>query len=111
MFTSCIITCFNYENFVRDAIVSACSQTVSFDEIIVVDDASADRSQQVISQIEKEYPNVTLLRHDVNKGQLAAFESGVLRARGELICFLDADDVYAPHYLETALSVYKQNKD
>src|SRR4051794_20292750 len=105
MLTSCIITCFNYENFVREAIVSACSQTVSFNEIIVVDDASSDGSPEVISRIEKEYPNVTVLRHDGNKGQLAPFESGVLRATGELIFFLDADDVYAPHYLETALSV------
>jgi glycosyltransferase involved in cell wall biosynthesis len=40
-------------------------------------------------------------------GQLAAFETGIIQSKGDLIFFLDADDVYAPNYLETSISAYK----
>jgi glycosyltransferase involved in cell wall biosynthesis len=95
---------------VKEAIVSALSQTVPFDEIIVIDDASSDNSPRIIDQVTNDQSNITVIRHPQNMGQLAAFETGIIQSKGDLIFFLDADDVYAPNYLETSISVYKSKK-
>jgi glycosyltransferase involved in cell wall biosynthesis len=109
--TTCIITCFNYQDFVKEAILSAVAQTVPFDEIIVIDDASSDQSPRIIKELIGDHANIFLIQHAQNLGQLAAFETGVMQSKGDLIFFLDADDVYAPNYLEASVSVYKHNND
>jgi glycosyltransferase involved in cell wall biosynthesis len=82
-----------------------------FDEIIIIDDASSDESPKIIEEAICGRPNILFLRHPENLGQLAAFESGIMKSKGDVIFFLDADDIYAPHYLETAISIYRTNKD
>jgi glycosyltransferase involved in cell wall biosynthesis len=96
---------------VKEAISSALAQTVPFDEIVVIDDASSDESPRIINELVKDRSNMIFIRHDRNMGQLAAFETGIIKSNGDLIFFLDADDVYAPNYLETSLSVYNHSKD
>ncbi|MEI6331290.1 MAG: glycosyltransferase family 2 protein [Pseudanabaena sp. ELA645] len=107
--TTCLINSFNYKNYVGEAIKSALSQTHSFDEIIVVDDASTDGSGLFL-QIEYEHnANVKIIVHEQNQGQLAAVTTGFLQSTGDIIFFLDADDIYHPQYLETALKIYNEN--
>ena len=111
MITTCLITCFNYQAFVKEAILSAVAQTMPFDEIMVIDDASSDDSPRIIKELLGEYSNIVFIQHPENMGQLAALETAIMHSKGDLLFFLDADDVYAPNYLETAVSVYKNNKD
>lgn len=63
-------------------------------ELIVVDDASRDKTAQIASSIE----GVRLIRHHRNKGYGGALKTGFCRAQGELIGFLDADGTYPPEY-------------
>jgi glycosyltransferase involved in cell wall biosynthesis len=95
---------------VKEAICSALAQTVPFDEIIVVDDASSDESPKVIGESIRG-SNILFIRHAQNLGQLAAFESGIMKSNGDFIFLLDADDLYAPNYLETCMTVYKRNRE
>lgn len=106
MKSSCIITNYNYRPYVSFAIKSALDQSVLFDEIIVVDDCSTDGSQELLAAIAVEHKYVRIVEHNKNMGQLAAFESGVAQTTGDIICFLDADDVYSPTYLQTVLDIY-----
>jgi glycosyltransferase involved in cell wall biosynthesis len=63
-------------------------------ELLVVDDASRDRTAEVAAGI----PGVSLIRHSKNKGYGAALKTGFSKASGELIGFLDADGTYPPEY-------------
>jgi glycosyltransferase involved in cell wall biosynthesis len=111
MKTTCIIDCYNHESFVVEAVNSLKKQTVQFDEIIIVDDCSTDNSAQVISDNYANDSQITLILKEKNQGQLAAFNDAFLASTGDVIFFLDSDDLYQPTYLEEALKVYKDNKD
>ncbi|AUB41488.1 Glycosyltransferase involved in cell wall bisynthesis [Nostoc flagelliforme CCNUN1] len=108
--TSCLINNYNYAEFLSEAIDSALNQTVKFDEIIIVDDASTDNSTEVIAKF-TQVANVKSLLKEKNQGQLSSFNEGFLAASGDIIFFLDADDIYEPQYLETALNFYKRRSE
>ncbi len=84
---SVIVTAFNYADFVADAVASARDQTLAPAEIIVVDDGSTDRTQDVLSAI----PDITVVEKP-NGGQASAFNAGFAAASGEVVIFLDGDD-------------------
>jgi glycosyltransferase involved in cell wall biosynthesis len=93
---SVIIPCYNAEPYLAEAIESVLAQTRPASEIIVVDDCSTDGSAAVA----RRYP-VVLLTQPENAGNGAARNRGLDHATGELIAFLDADDYWAAHHLET----------
>src|SRR5436305_907491 len=93
--TSCLINNYNYAHFVGDAVDSALAQTVAFDEIIVVDDGSTDGSMELLTRRYGREDRVRVIRKP-NGGQLSSFNEGFLGSSGDLLFFLDADDVYQP---------------
>ncbi len=107
--TTCLITSFNYKDYVCEAIESALSQTHTFDEIVVVDDASSDGSGPILLQRYGQNPNVKVVIHEINQGELAATTTAFLESTGDIVFFLDSDDIYHPQYLETALKIYNDN--
>jgi glycosyltransferase involved in cell wall biosynthesis len=98
---SVVIPCFNGERYVREAIRSALEQTLPPVEILVVDDASTDRSVEVASSVG---PPVRVLRQRRNQGAAAARNLGIRAARGSWIAFLDADDRWSKDKLERQCS-------
>jgi glycosyltransferase involved in cell wall biosynthesis len=96
---SVIITCHNQIDFIQDAVDSATSQPIAQKEIIVVDDASIDGSQQILQQY-GDAIRLSLLRH--NLGAVGARNHGASLAKGDYLIFLDGDDALAPW----ALAVY-----
>ena len=87
MKTTCLINNYNYANFLPDALNSLLSQTVKFDEIIVVDDASSDRSASIIQEFAAQHNNIKCIISDRNQGQLSAFNQGFQAATGDIIFF------------------------
>jgi glycosyltransferase involved in cell wall biosynthesis len=108
MKTSCLISNYNYAQFIVEAVDSALNQTVKFDEIIIVDDASTDNSAEILAQFAQE-ANVKCIFKEKNQGQLSCFNEAFLAATGDIIFFLDADDIYHKEYLEEALIFYKRH--
>lgn len=102
---SCLVNNFDYAPFVGDAVRSALDQTHAFDEIIVVDDGSTDDSRERLRADFEGEARVTRIEKE-NEGQLSCFHRGLEASTGEIVCFLDADDVYDPTYLETLLGIY-----
>lgn len=101
---SVVIPCFNYGKYLEEAVQSVLSQTVVSCEAIVVDDGSTDtQTHTVLAQLEK-LPRVRILKQQ-NQGLPSARNAGILLARGEYICCLDADDTLEPTYLELAIAV------
>ncbi len=110
MKTSCLISNYNYAQFLREAVDSALNQTVKFDEIIIVDDASTDNSAEILAQLAPEN-NVKCILKEKNQGQLSCFNEAFLAATGDIMFFLDADDIYDCKYLEEALIFYKRHME
>ena len=110
MKTTCLINNYNYANFLPEAVNSALNQSVSFDEIIIVDDASTDNSAEVINTFTKQTDVKSVLK-EKNQGQLSSFNEGFLAATGDIIFFLDADDIYEREYLENALNFYQRYQE
>ncbi|HEV2730562.1 MAG TPA: glycosyltransferase family 2 protein [Terriglobales bacterium] len=102
---SAIINNCNYEQFVGEAITSALRQAYDRMEVIVVDDGSCDESRAVIETYGKEI--VTVLKS--NGGQASAFNAGFARSSGEIICLLDADDLFLPNKVEKVVEAYKED--
>jgi len=96
---SVIIPAYNEENGIADIIERVLSIKepladvgVSGLELIVVDDASQDRTAEIVAS----YPEVVLVRHTVNQNYGAAIKTGFRQAKGNLLAFLDADGTYPP---------------
>jgi glycosyltransferase involved in cell wall biosynthesis len=107
MKTTCIVISFNYEKYIVEAVRGALNQSVEFDEIIVVDDCSSDQSIQVLQDNFSNHDRVKLIFKKENEGQLSALNVGFKSSVGDIIFFLDSDDIYCPNYLEEVLKVYK----
>jgi glycosyltransferase involved in cell wall biosynthesis len=101
---SIIITSYNYERFLPRAIDSALKQSYPVKEIIVVDDGSTDNSRHIINS----YGDQIIPVFQKNKGRASASNAGFFASRGELIFFLDADDIFFPHKVETLVNYFLQ---
>jgi len=91
---SIVINNYNYGRFLPEAIESALGQTYSRIEVIVVDDGSTDQSREIIELYASRGKVKPVFKE--NGGQATAFNAGVEAATGDIICFLDSDDWFAP---------------
>ena len=94
---SAIITTHNRADLLPRAVQSVLAQTFTDYEIIIVDDGSTDHTQEVVATLS--HRKVRSLRHEVSRGQSAAINTGIDRARGEYVAFLDDDDEWLPSKL------------
>jgi glycosyltransferase involved in cell wall biosynthesis len=97
---SIIIPCYNSAGTIVETLESAAAQTVREIEIIVIDDGSSDESAEIVAHYARQEPRVRFIRQ-ANAGVSATRNKGMSEARGAFVAFLDADDLWAPWYLET----------
>lgn len=97
---SVIVNNYNYAPYLSQAIDSALAQSYSPVEVVVVDDGSTDDSREIIAG----YGNriVPILKQ--NQGQTSAINAGFAACLGEIVCFLDADDLLFPTAMERAVA-------
>lgn len=95
---SVIIPVYNRANLVARAVDSVVNQTFQDFEIIVVDDGSTDNVDEVVAAIDD--PRIKFIRV-ANGGASAARNVGIDHACGQYVAFLDSDDIFLPHHLET----------
>src|ERR1700691_1036540 len=99
---SILINNYNYGRYIREAIESALTQTYTHTEIVVVDDGSTDNSFEVAASFGN---RVRLVRKE-NGGQASAFNAGFAASRGEIICFLDSDDLFIPTKVGRVVEIF-----
>jgi glycosyltransferase involved in cell wall biosynthesis len=93
---SVIIPTYNRARILRAAIESVLAQTYSHTEVVVVDDGSTDETGSMLRQYEGK---IHVIRQ-ANAGPAAARNTGVRNSNGDLLAFLDSDDVWTPRKLE-----------
>lgn len=100
-----VIDNYNYGAFVTQAIDSACAQRHSDVHVVVVDDGSTDDSRARLS----DYQGMVDVVLKENGGQASAFNAGVARCRGDVVMFLDADDVLRPDAAARVAAAFAAN--
>ena len=97
---SVVIPLYNKAPYVKKALESVFAQTFRDFELIVVDDGSTDDSLNVAKEVLDASGIYHQLIHQDNAGVSTARNNGVASSNGDYICFLDADDWWAPNFLE-----------
>ncbi len=105
---SVIIPCYNSEAFLQKAVDSVINQSLSELQIILVDDGSTDKTSTLLQQYKMSDNRVEVVTHHENLGLGAARNSGMAKATGEYIFFLDSDDYIHPNSFEV---LYEKSKD
>jgi glycosyltransferase involved in cell wall biosynthesis len=111
MKVSVVITSYNQEDFLPDAIESVLRQTVLPHEIIICDDLSTkDNSREIIKAYVNRYPDlIKPILQGQNLGIAANRNSGFKAALGEYITWLDGDDRFLPEKIQKELEVLRKN--
>jgi glycosyltransferase involved in cell wall biosynthesis len=104
---SVIIPTYNYNRFIAHAISSCLDQTYGGIEIIVVDDGSTDDTRSVVNR----FGDQIIYIYQENQGVSSARNTGLERATGDFVCFLDADDYLLPDAMESMAKVFADNPD
>jgi glycosyltransferase involved in cell wall biosynthesis len=95
---SVVIPAYNQAEFLAETLQSVLNQTYHNFEIIVVNDASTDNTDDVMAQFTD--PRVTYIVHEKNQRLSAARNTGMNTSKGEIIFLLDADDLFHPEKLQ-----------
>jgi len=107
MLISVLIDNYNYGKFLPECIESVLNQTYQNFEIIIVDDGSKDNSKEIIEKYAKKDERIKPVFKE-NGGQASAFNEGFKYCQGEVISFLDADDLFEKNKLEEIINIYKK---
>jgi len=108
---SVLINNYNYTSFLADSIESVLRQTYGRYEIVIADDGSTDNSREVIELYRSKHPDKIKVVLKENGGQASAFNAGIKACEGDVICFLDSDDMFAENKLETLLPFYEKGAE
>jgi len=99
MFCSIVIPVYNVEQYLRDCLDSVLAQSVSYFEIICVNDGSTDNSLSILEEYTSKFANYIIV-NSANGGTAAARNIGIQKATGDYVLFLDSDDWLEPDALE-----------
>ncbi|MFG3046676.1 glycosyltransferase family 2 protein [Streptomyces sp. NPDC048241] len=97
---SVIVPFYNVQQYAPDTLRSLRANARDDYEFILVDDCSRDGTPGILERAERELPGAVVVRHERNGGLATARNTGIDRARGEYLTFLDGDDWLAPGYYD-----------
>lgn len=104
---SVVITNYNYEEFIKQAIDSVINQTYKNLEIILIDDASNDNSRKIYERFREK---IKIVEHKANIGITKTRNEALKLVSGKYMIFLDADDFWDADYLKKMLEVAEKNR-
>ena len=109
---SVIIAFLNEERYLEDAVESVLKQDYTNWELLLVDDGSSDQSTNIALRYAANAPGkIFYCEHEnhINKGLSASRNRGIRQAKGPLVAFLDADDIWLPGKLTNQVFIFEQN--
>jgi len=109
-----VITNYNQGRFAKDALKSICKQSLLPDEVVIVDDCSIDNSVELIEDSIKYYnkiPSTRLVKTPTNSKPAGARNQGIKSTTGDIICFLDIDDIYYKDKIAKSIEIFNKYPD
>ena len=107
---SIIMPAFNAGKTIKKSIESVFNQSYKDWELIIVNDASTDNTQEIMESLIKKEKRIVLLANKKNIGCALARDKGIKASNGRWIAFLDADDLWLPKKLEAQIAFHKKSK-
>ncbi|SDE60949.1 glycosyltransferase family 2 protein [Riemerella columbipharyngis] len=108
---SIIVPAYNVENYIEEALQSVLSQTYQNWECIIINDGSTDNTLNIIKKWKEKDSRFRIYEQE-NQGIIKTRNRGIDLAKGELVAFLDSDDVWLPCHLEHNINnLYENNAD
>ncbi|MFH1198236.1 MAG: glycosyltransferase family A protein [bacterium] len=108
---SVIVTTYNCEKYIADTLKSVLNQTYKNFEIIIVDDSSSDNTISVIKEIMQLDSRIFLHKTEHAGRPSVPRNLGIQKAQGQYLAFLDGDDIWIPHKLESQLNYFERNTE
>lgn len=106
---SVIIPTYNRAKLLERSIGSVLKQTFHDFELIIVDDASTDETEAVVSKYMQEDSRIKYLKQQINAGGSIARNAGIEMAKGQYIAFQDSDDEWLPNKLQLQIEAFNMN--
>lgn len=107
-----VIPAYNAARYIEETLSSVASQVDALYKIIVVNDGSTDRTQELVSQFAAKHPYLSIqIIEQANAGLSAARNAGIQASTAPYIAFLDADDLWLPEKLNKQLAVFNKIKN
>jgi hypothetical protein len=104
-----VIPCYNYGKYLSEVVQSVLSQEHVDVRVIIVDDASTDRSAVIAGDLASEDSRITVIVHPDNQGHIATYNDGLARVTTPYCMLLSADDLLAPQSLARATDLMVAN--
>jgi len=109
---SIIVPTYNGEKFIARALTSILNQSFQDFEVVVIDDVSHDRTVEIVKQFQKKDQRIKFIGLEKNSGGGAVPRTtGCKAAKGDLVAFLDQDDLYMSEYLETGVTYFDRHPE
>jgi glycosyltransferase involved in cell wall biosynthesis len=107
---SAIMAVKNGEKYLEEAILSVLNQTWPDLEFIIVNDASTDSTKEIIKRFAKLDSRIILIDNTINQGQGGSFNRALASSTGDVISFIDADDIWYPSKLDRVVRAFRDNQ-
>ncbi|MBQ1194346.1 MAG: glycosyltransferase [Lachnospiraceae bacterium] len=107
---SIVIPVYEVEKYLERCLKSVIGQTYRNIEIIIVNDGSKDKSEEIIKKYQKKDKRIKVITHGENKGLFRARITGVRNATGDYISFVDSDDYIGIDYIRLLLQCSLENE-
>jgi len=107
---SVVMSVYNAEKYLDEAIQSILNQTYKDFEFIIINDGSTDKSLKIIKKYKSQDERIVLISRE-NRGLVASLNEGIEKARGKYIARMDADDISLPDRFEEQLRFMEENSD
>src|SRR5260370_12285217 len=107
---SVVMSVFNGQAFLSEAIESILGQTLREFEFLVIDDGSTDKTSEILAEYVNRDERIRVLRHE-NKGRAASLNVGIGLATGKYIARMDADDVALPYRLAEQMEFMERHPE
>lgn len=108
---SILMAVYNEEKFICEAICSVLEQTMQDFELIIINDASTDKTEEIAKNYVEKDKSIKLINLRKHKFKAGALNKGLNIARGKYICFLDGDDIYIKDKLEHQVNYLEEHND
>ncbi len=107
---SILLSNYNYGEYISQAIDSVLAQTYQNYELIVCDDGSTDNSREIVAEYCRRDPRIRLIAKK-NGGQGSGFNAAFAVSTGELICFLDSDDIFHSEKIRCIVEAHQRESE
>lgn len=109
MKVSIIIPCYNAKDTIKRCLDSVLNQTYKDIEIILINDASTDKTLDILNEYKNLYKKLIIINHEENKGISYSRNEGIKKASGELISFIDSDDYMNSNMIEVMVNKLRED--